>query len=139
MVCDNKNIIIISPKLLIRGPVYGCDELRKDDWLFCDKGYNLEAFGFINPLVTTTKGSELELYKNNSTEIKDRIDRCVIVNNQISVVFEDDILNYNPYFKKWFMEHPNHAVRLENYNGTVNIIDNQIIGTGDINFKSYVG
>lgn len=130
---SNTNLIIISPKLLMRGPAYGCNEQTKDDWLACEYGKNLSRFGFKDYFIFDVHGSELELYNDNK-----RLDRCTITGNQVSIVNEKDVYNYNPYFKKWFEEHPNKTIKLENFTGKVDLVENVVIGIGNINFKSYV-
>jgi len=134
MVCNKDNIIIISPKLLMRGPAYGCEEKTKDDWLHCEKGHNLSVFGFDDWLLLETKGTDFELYNNN-----DRLARCSITNNQIAVVFEDNINDYNPYFKKWFEEHPFKAIRIPEFDGSIYIEGDKIVGKKDgLVFESYI-
>lgn len=133
MTINNETIIIISPKLLMRGLAYGCEEQTKDDWLYCKKGEELSSLGFDDNLLLKTKGSNFELYNDN-----ERLARCTITNNQICVVYESDIYDYNPYFKKWFEEHPYKCIRIKDFDGIIYIEDDKLIGKGNINFESYV-
>lgn len=140
--CTNESIVIVSPKMIIRGPQFGCTELRKDDWLFCDKGEKMQVFGFDEYLLIHPDSEEVEIYVegSNTDTVIGRLGRVKVLENQVAVFKLNDLLDYNLYFTKWWECHSHYATVIKHFTGTVKVVDNELIGKGEhLNFISYAG
>lgn len=102
------NLIIISPDKVIRGPHTGCTGKYEDDWAFCKRGKDMAALGFNNYTIFETDADELEIFIDGT-----KVGRVKVYNKQVGLFNEDEILEYNPYFTKWFKYHSHRGTKIE--------------------------
>lgn len=158
-------IIITDPCYVIRAEHHGSTPITKDDWCTCDYGRNMEALGIehyitestiygdwgcstyqiqenpketIDKLAAAYNASEDEYIGVDVKVIKDLGGFCADA-GLVSVFYLDEVLKYNPDFRKWAEEHSWCVTTIPDFDGEVEYYvdansEAHIIGTGNINF-----
>lgn len=137
------DIVITDPCYLMRAEHHGSSlpPLHRDDWEYCDYGDHLNKLGIKKFITRDTIYGDWGCTTYNA-DTKEPIGQFCADAGLVTIALMKEVLEYNPDFEKWALEHPRCATILRDFHGEADIVvigddddlEVRVVGNGNINF-----